>query len=82
MTVTATKARAELNQLIEMVNADHTEVEITSKNGSAVLISKADFDSLNETAYLFQSPKNAEHLLSSLREAREGKIEQHDLIED
>src|SRR4051812_47447280 len=57
-TTTATNARRDLYRLIESVNADHDEVEITSKAGSAVLVSGAEFQSLRETAYLLRSPAN------------------------
>ena len=40
MAITASEARADLFGLIEQVNLDHTEVEITSKRGSAVLMSQ------------------------------------------
>lgn len=81
MTVTTTEARKNLFSLIREVNEDFTEIEITSKHGSAVLVSKEMFDSLQETAYLLQSPKNAERLLEGLRQARSGEVETHQLFE-
>ncbi len=54
-------------------------VEITSKRGSAVLMSRADFDALQETAYLPRVPANARRLLDSLEQARSGRREEHDL---
>ncbi|WP_345436348.1 type II toxin-antitoxin system Phd/YefM family antitoxin [Microbacterium gilvum] len=65
----------------ERVNLDHTEVEITSKRGSAVLMSKDEYDSLVETSYLLRSPENARRLLSALASARDGEIEEHDFLE-
>jgi antitoxin YefM len=70
--VTASEARRDLPGLIERVNLDRTNIEIVSKRGSAVLISKDEYDSLMETSFLLQSPKNAQRLLSSLAAAREG----------
>ena len=49
MAITASEARSDLFGLIERVNLDQTEVEITSKRGSAVLMSKDEYDSLLET---------------------------------
>ena len=46
MAITASEARSDLFGLIERVNLDQTEVEITSKRGSAVLMSKDEYDSL------------------------------------
>lgn len=74
MAITASDARSNLFGIIEQVNLDHAEVEITSKRGSAVLMSKADYDSLVETAYLLKSPENAQRLLRSLVAAQRGEI--------
>lgn len=79
MVVTATEARKNLFPLIQQVNEDRAPVEITSRNGDAVLLSRADYDALAETAYLLRVPANAKHLLESLEQARAGKREQHDL---
>lgn len=73
MAVTASDARRNLFGLIEEVNESHTPVEITSRKGAAVLMSRADYDSLEETAYLLRSPANARRLLTSLDEARRGE---------
>ena len=70
MAVTASEARRDLIRLIERVNLDRTEVEITSKRGSAVLMSKTEFDALVETSYLLRSPVNAQRLLSALNSVR------------
>jgi len=50
--VNASTARANLFGLVEQVNQDHVPRIITSKNGDAVLLSKEDWDSLQETLYL------------------------------
>lgn len=80
--ITTSEARRELFGLIERVNQDHTEVEILSKHGSAVLMSKDEYDALVETSYLLRSPENARRLLSSLAEARSGQITEHELQTD
>jgi antitoxin YefM len=80
MAMTASEARKNLFPLIEQVNNDHTPVEITSKNGDAVLMSRADYDALEETAYLLRVPANAGWLLESLEQARQGERRQHDLL--
>lgn len=79
MAITASEARRDLFGLIERVNLDHTEVEITSKRGSAVLMSKDEFDSLVETSYLLRSPENARRLLNALEQARAGEVTEHEL---
>lgn len=80
MALTATEARKSLFPLIQQVNNDRNPVEITSKNGDAVLISRADYDALEETAYLLRVPANAQHLLESLAQARSNQREEHGLV--
>jgi len=79
MAITASEARKNLFPLIAKVNDDREPVEITSKNGDAVLISRADYDALTETAWLLQVPANAQRLVESLAQARSGRREVHDL---
>ena len=79
MSMTASEARKHLFPLIEKVNNDRQPVEITSKGGDAVLMSRADFDALSETAFLLRVPENARRLLESLTQARAGEREVHDL---
>lgn len=50
--INASTARANLFGLVEQVNQDHVPRIITSKKGDAVLLSKEDWDSLQETLYL------------------------------
>ncbi len=66
MAITASEARKRLFPLIEQVNDDRAPVEITSRAGDAVLMSKADYEALEETAHLLRVPANAAHLLESL----------------
>ena len=79
MAVTASEARRNLFPLIQQVNEDRAPVEITSRNGDAVLMSRADYDALEETAHLLRVPANARHLMESLAQARAGERQQHDL---
>ncbi len=79
MAITASEARKNLFPLIEQVNDDRKPIEITSKRGDAVLISKADYDALTETGFLLRVPANAVRLLESLNQARQGQREEHEL---
>ncbi|EAZ89789.1 type II toxin-antitoxin system Phd/YefM family antitoxin [Crocosphaera chwakensis] len=63
--VSASKARANLFSLVEEVNKDHLPRMITSKKGDAVLLSKDDWESLQETLYLQSIPG----LVESIKEA-------------
>lgn len=79
MSVTASEARRNLFPLIKQVNEDRDHVEIISKHGSAVLVAKEDWDSMEETAYLLRSPANAERLMGAVTRIRAGEGEEHEL---
>ena len=81
MAITATAARKDLYRLIEEVNLDHNEIEITSKSGSAFLVSAHEYNALRETAYLLRSPANAARLAASAQEVRDGRATPRELIE-
>ena len=81
MAVTASEARKNLFPLIELVNNDRTPVEITSRRGDAVLLSRADYDALEETAHLLRAPANAKRLIESLHQALSGDRKEHDLAQ-
>ena len=48
---------------------------MTRHGGNAVLMSAEDYESLQETLYLFSTRANAVHILRGLAEAREGAAE-------
>jgi antitoxin YefM len=79
--ITATDARKSLFGLIQQVNDDHVAVEVVSRHGNAVIMSKDDYDAMTETAYLLRTPANAERLLEAIERARRGEFEQHDLLD-
>ena len=79
MAITASEARKNLFPLIEQVNDDRTPVEITSRRGDAVLVSRQDYEALEEIAHLLRSPANARRLIESLAQATEGRREEHEL---
>ena len=77
MSITASEARKLLFPLIEQVNNDRVAIEITSRRGSAVLISAEEYAALAETAYLLRVPANGKRLLESLQQARSGDRYEH-----
>jgi antitoxin YefM len=80
MAITASEARKNLFPLIEQVNDDRTPVEITSRRGDAVLMSRADYQALEETAHLLRSPANARRLLESLQQASSEERQERTLL--
>jgi antitoxin YefM len=77
--IAATQARRDIFNLIDRVTANREAVEITSKRGSAVLMSLEEYESLQETAYLLRSPANAKRLLESLDQVKKGKVKERKL---
>jgi antitoxin YefM len=72
--ITYSEARAELATTIKRVCRDRSPVIITRKREDAVvMMSLADYESLNETAYLLRNPRNAKRLLHSIKQLDAGK---------
>lgn len=73
-TMTYSYARQNLADTMDHVCQDHDPVVVTSKNNKAVVImSLDDYESMNESAYLLRSPKNANRLLASIKQISAGK---------
>jgi len=72
--ITYSTARAKLADTMDRVCDDHEPIIIT-RNGqqAVVMMSLDDFKSLEETAYLLRSPKNARRLLESIAALETGK---------
>jgi antitoxin YefM len=55
---------------------------ITRQSGEpVVMLSLAEYESLEETLHLLRDPASAERLLQSVKEAEDGKLVEHDLAE-
>lgn len=68
-TITYTKARTQLAKAMDQVCESHEPLIITrSGEPSVVMLSLADYKSLEETAYLLRSPKNAKRLIEAIAE--------------
>ncbi len=69
-----TKARANLAKLCDQVT-DNRDVVIISrrKGGDVALIAADELSSILETLHLLRSPRNADRLLSALKDARARK---------
>lgn len=74
--VTYSEARANLAKLWDEIAQNRETVVITRRGSENVaLISAAELSSLEETAYLLRSPKNAERLLATLARIKENEGE-------
>ena len=81
MGISASEARKRFLPLIEQVNDDRTPIEITSRRGTAVLMSLDDYNALEESAYLPRSPANVARLITGIDQARAGDFAPYDLDE-
>ena len=72
--ISYTAARENLATTMDQVCDDHDPVIITrNREQAVVMLSLADYESLQETAYLLRSPANARRLLESIEELAKGK---------
>ena len=77
-----TSARSNLAKTMERVCSDHAPVAITRQGaGAVVMMSMADYQALEETAYLLRSPKNMRRLIASIVELEGGEGTERALIE-
>jgi len=81
-TINYTDVRKNLAKTMEKVCDDHTPVIITrQKADPVVLLSLSDYHSLEETAYLLRSPKNAARLIQAIEEIEAGEAVERQLSE-
>ena len=81
-TISISETRANLKAVVDRVVADKAPIAITRQKGEGVvMISQSEWDSIEETLYLLQSPANAKRLLESIAELDAGKGAEHELID-
>ncbi|MCA1185477.1 MULTISPECIES: type II toxin-antitoxin system Phd/YefM family antitoxin [unclassified Saccharopolyspora] len=81
-TMSCSEFRAEYAETLNSVVDDREEVVITrAGHEPVVLVALDDYESLKETAYLFESPENARRLLSSIERLEHGGGVTRDLVE-
>ena len=80
--ITYTSARANLAKTMDRVCENHEPLIITrNSEQSVVMISLEDYHSMEETAYLLRSPRNAKRLLESIANLEQGKGKARKLVE-
>jgi antitoxin YefM len=81
-TMTYSETRAHLAEVLNRVADDREEVVVTrSGREDVVIVSREDYESLRETAYLLRNPANARRLLAAIGRLEDGGGEVHDLAE-
>lgn len=83
MITTYTNFRQQLKSYLDKVRNSHSPLFVTSANGEdVVVLSKSDYESMEETFYLLKSPKNAARLLQGIEDYEKGLSKERSLIEE
>ena len=75
--LTIAKFESNLIRELDLISEDKVNQLIIKRpkgKGNIVLISEAEFNSMQETLYLLSSKKNRERILESLQQIKDGKI--------
>jgi antitoxin YefM len=77
--VSYTALRQNLKKHLDKVCDDRAPLLVHRRTGEAVIVmSLADYESLEETLYLLSDPANAEHLQKSMAQAEVGEFIEFD----
>jgi len=76
--INATKARANIYKLLKEAMDTHEPIQITGKNGNAVLLSEDDWRSIQETLYLVSIPGMRESIIDGLETPLNETVEELD----
>ena len=74
-TMNITKARSSLFELAERVVKFNDTVNVTTKDGSFVMLSEEDYNSLMETLYLYSIPEMRESIAEGVKTPIEECVE-------
>lgn len=78
--ITYSEARTALKTVMDDVCRDHTPAVVTRVNGEhVVMLSLADYNSMEETLHLLGSANNARRLMESMAQLKAGKVRQREL---
>ncbi len=77
-TITATEARANLYRLIDQTAESHQPIRIVGKRSSAVLVSEADWEAIQETLYLASVPGMRDSIKKGMAEPLESSAKELD----
>lgn len=81
--MTYTAFRAKLAQKMKEICDNHLGIIVTRKNHETVVVlSLEDYRAMEETAYLLKSPANAQNLMESMEELKQGKTVKVKLTEE
>lgn len=72
---TTTQARAKLYHIVNETNQTHEPIYIKGKRSDAVIVSREDYESMQETLYLHSIPGLVESILEASKEPLEECVE-------
>ena len=74
--------RQNLKAFMDLVLKSRAPLFVTrSKGEDVVVLSKSDYESMQETLYLLSSPKNAQRLAKGIEEYKQGKGTKRELLD-
>jgi len=79
-TITATGARSDLFNILKSVIKGHLFTRIKTKEGSAILLSEEDYESIMETAKLMSIPGMTKSIKKADAEIKNGDVYSMDEI--
>lgn len=80
---TYTKFRQNLKSFLDKVFINHSPLFVTRTNGEdVVVLSKADYESMQETFHLLKNPNNASRLLEGIAEYEKGLGKERKLMDE
>jgi antitoxin YefM len=80
--VSYTELRQNLKKHLDSVCESRAPLVVTRQNGEPVVVlSLAEYESLEETLHLLRDPANSERLAQSITQAEKGKLVEHDIEE-
>jgi len=83
MITTYSDFRQQLKSWLDKVRNDHTPLFVTNAKGEdVVVLSKSDYESMEETFYLLKNPTNAARLLKGISDYNNGFAKERNLIEE
>ena len=81
--VNFSEARNNLKFILDQVEDDSDYTVISRRDSkNAIVMSLNTFNSLMETFHLLKTPANAEHLSKSIKQYKNGQIEEKELINE
>lgn len=74
--INITNFRKDIYELLEQTIKYNEPMNISTKNGNAIVLSEADYNSLMETLYLYSIPDLKEDIVAGMKEDLEDCVDE------